>query len=383
MSFDDTNIVLLSEIRADATLELRLDSLPLHPLALGEVRVRMEAAPINPSDMGLLLASADLSTAHTTGSGMGMRLTADLIKGRAKPFERRIGLALPIGNEGTGTVVEAAPDVRHMMGQKVAIFGGAMFVRYRTIAASDCLTVSAEATPAERAALFVNPLTALAMVDTMRMEGHRALIHTAAASNLGQILVKICNAESVDLVNIVRGEQQVALLKDIGAHHVVDSTAPDFKEQLNRAIGETRATIAFDAIGGGQMANMILHAMEASELRFSSGYSLYGTDVLKQIYIYGSLDLDRLTLDRGYGYAWSVSSFLLTQFLNKISPARKATLLTQIAQGYNSTFASTFSREVHLADLLNPEILAGLLQKRTGEKYLLLLGDTQPGDWKV
>ncbi len=378
MSSHDSNVILRSEVRADSTLQLYLETAPNPFLAPGEVRVRMEAAPINPSDIGLLLASADLTTARASGSGLDARMTANLLNSRVKPFERRIGLALPIGNEGTGTVVEAGSDVRHMIGKKVAIFGGAMFARYRTIAACDCLIVPSDAKPAERAALIVNPLTALAMVETMRMEGHRALVHTAAASNLGQMLIRICGEDGIDLVNIVRGEHQVALLKEIGAHHVVDSTAADFKHQLNHAIGETRATIAFDAIGGGQMANTILHAMETSELRFSSGYSLYGTDVLKQVYIYGSLDLEKTSLDRSYSYAWSVSAFLVTHFLRKIGPDRKAALLSRIAQAYNSTFASTFSREIRLTDMLNPEILAGLSQKRTGDKYLLLLDDDNP-----
>lgn len=376
MHFEDTNLILRSEIGADGTIALWLDDKPLPPLAPGEVRVRMEAAPVNPSDMGLLLASADLSTASRTGSGKDVRMTADLLNRRARPFERRIGLALPVGNEGAGTVVDAAPDVADMIGRKVAIFGGAMYARYRTIAARDCLVTPPDATPTERAALFVNPLTALAMVETMRMEGHRALIHTAAASNLGQMLVKICNADGVDLINIVRGEAQVALLRQLGARHVIDSQASDFKARLGDAVAETRATLAFDAIGGGRMANALLHAMEASELRFSEAYSLYGTDTPKQLYIYGSLDLDETPLDRGYGFAWSVGAFLVTNFLKRVGPDVRARILNRISAEYTTTFASHFSQEIRLADLLDPDVLIQLSQKKTGEKSLLLLGDS-------
>lgn len=373
MNDEHANLSLRSEIGTDAVLRLRLCEEPLAPLAAGEVRVRMEAAPVNPSDMGLLLASADLSTARLTGEGKDLEMAAGLLDRRAGIFERRVGLSLPVGNEGTGKVVEAAPDVQHMLGQTVAMFGGAMYARYRTIAGSECLPISSDAPPAARAGLFVNPLTALAMVEAMRMEGHRALIHTAAASNLGQMLVKICAADGVDLINIVRGEQQVALLKGLGASRVVDSSAADFKDQLTREVCETRATIAFDAVGGGKMANTLLHAMEASEVRFSSSYSLYGTDSLKQVYIYGALDLSETVLDRGYGLSWSVSAFLITNFLNRAGSDTKNRLLSRIAREYDTTFASHFSAEIGLADLLRPEILEKLVQKKTGVKYLLRL----------
>ncbi|TNE60861.1 MAG: NADH oxidase [Alphaproteobacteria bacterium] len=381
MNNKPNNLILHSEIGVDAVLRLRLQELPLIPLAAGEVRIRMEAAPVNPSDMGLLLASADLSTARLTGDGNGSVMTAELPNRRFGPYERRVGLRLPVGNEGTGTVVDAAPDVRHMIGQTVAVFGGAMYARYRTIAGHDCLVVPSATPASARAGLFVNPLTALAMVETMRMEGHRALVHNAAASNLGQMLVKICAADGIDLVNIVRGADQVALLKALGARRIVDSRAVDFKEQLTREISETRATIAFDPVGGGRMANILLHAMDASEHRFSSSYSLYGSDSLKQIYIYGSLDQSETVLDRGYGLAWSVSALLVMHFLKKAGPQVKAHMLERIAREHDTTFASHFSAEVGLADLLRPEILRKLVQKKTGDKYLVRFDpDTEGGE---
>lgn len=377
MSFDNTNLILRSQISADGTLELRLDEEALPALKPGEVRVRMEAAPVNPSDMGLLLASADLSTASRTGSGTGTRMSADLLNRKVHRFARRIGLSLPVGNEGTGTVVDVAPDVADMLGRKVAFFGGAAYARYRTIAAQECLVVPADVPAAKRAALLVNPLTALAMVETMRMEGHSALVHSAAASSLGQMLVKICAADGVDLVNIVRGEHQVAILKDLGARYVVDSAAPDFNEQLGAAIAETRATIAFDAIGGGRMAHRLLRAMEASELRFSPSYSLYGSDVLKQVYVYGSLDLGETGIDRSYGYAWSISAFLITNFLKRASKEVRTALRSRIAREYDSTFATHFSRQIRLTDLMDPDVLIALTHKKTGEKYIVVFNDEQ------
>ncbi|KEQ53893.1 Alcohol dehydrogenase GroES-like protein [Sphingobium chlorophenolicum] len=375
MSFKDTNLVLRSEISADGMLDLWLDERPLPVLKSGEVRVRMEAAPVNPSDMGLMLASADLSTANRTGAGVGSRMRAELLDRKVRPFAGRIGIPLPVGNEGTGTVVDAAPDVADMIGRQVSLFGGGMYARYRTIAAKECLILPAHIAAEKRASLFVNPMTALAMVETMRMEGHGAIIHTAAASSLGQMLIKICKADGVDLVNIVRGEQQVAMLKNLGAQYVVDGNAPDFHAQLRTAVAETRATIAFDAIGGGRMTNILLQAMEASELRFSSSYSLYGSDVVKQIYIYGSLDLGETGLDRSYGYAWSVSAFLVTNFLKRVSDDVRLRLLSRIASEYDSTFATQFARCIRLTDLLEPNVLAGLTQKRTGDKYLILFDD--------
>lgn len=372
MSPENTNLTLRSTINADGTLELRLAEEPLPALAPGEVRVRMEAAPVNPSDMGLLLASADLATASSTGGGKQKRLSAELLNRKTRPFEGRIGLPLRVGNEGTGTVVEAAPDAADMLGRQVAIFGGAMFACYRTIAAKECLIVPAGVPAPMRASLFVNPLTALAMVETMRMEGHGALVHTAAASSLGQMLIKICKSDDIDLVNIVRGEQQVAVLNGLGARYVIDSSAPDFNAQLRAAVAKTRATIAFDAIGGGRMTNILLQAMEASELRFSPSYSLYGSDVPKQVYIYGSLDLTQTGLDRNYGYAWSVGSFLITHFLKRAGEDVRTRLLSRISREYDSTFATHFSRQIHLTDLLDPVVLEGLMQKKTGDKYLVL-----------
>lgn len=380
MSNEQTNLVLRSEVGTDAVLRLHLVEEPLAPLAAGEVRIRMEAAPVNPSDMGLLLASADLSTARSTGERAQAKLTAELAGHQLAPHERRVGLSLPVGNEGTGIVVDAASDVQHMIGHTVAAFGGAMYARYRTIAARECLIMPSDAPLSARSGLFVNPLTALAMVETMRMEGHTALVHNAAASNLGQMLVKICAADEVELVNIVRGEEQVSLLQGLGARRIVDSRAADFQDRLTREIGETQATIAFDPVGGGGMANTLLHAMETSELRFSQSYDRYGSASLKQVYIYGSLDLGETVLDRNYGLAWSVGAFLVTHFLEKVGPETRERLLSRIARDHTTIFGSHFSAEIELADLLRPEILHKLVQKKTGHKYLLRLDRLTEGE---
>lgn len=366
-----SNLTLLSRIDADNRIEIWLEPRPLAPLAPGEVLVRVEAAPVNPSDLGLLLASADMATATRQGQGRTARVTAALSGGSVRPFAGRIGKSLPIGNEGAGTIVDAAADVRHRIGQKVAMMGGAMYAQYRTMAARDCLVLPPEATAAQGSALFVNPLTALGMVETMRSEGHAALVHTAAASNLGQMLVRICLADNVGLVNIVRSEEQADALRQIGAAHVLNSQSPDFRSKLTEAIATTGATIAFDAVGGGRLANTILHAMEAAALQTAQHYSLYGTERHKQIYIYGSLDMSVSELDRGYGMSWGIGAFLVTRFLQKLDAHRLEKLHQRIVNEYATTFASHYAATVSLADMLDPDTLRAMARRGTGGKYLL------------
>jgi NADPH-dependent curcumin reductase CurA len=219
--------------------------------------------------------------------------------------------------------------------------------------------------------MFVNPLTALAMVETMKAEGHVALVHTAAASNLGQMLNRICLADGVPLVNIVRSEQQAAILRDLGARYVVDSSAEGFQAALTDAITETKATIAFDAIGGGRLANTILHAMEAAANRNATSYSRYGSSTFKQVYIYGGLDLKPTEIDRGFGLSWSVSGFLLTPFLQKIGVPAALALRQRVARELTTTFASHYTSVISLAEALSPDIVRGYVKKATGEKYLI------------
>ncbi|HET6970651.1 MAG TPA: zinc-binding dehydrogenase, partial [Phenylobacterium sp.] len=332
-----------------------------------------EASPINPSDLGLLLGPADLSTAKASGSADRPVLSAQVPARLMRMVAARLDESLPVGNEGAGTVVAAGPDpaAQALLGKTVAFVGGAMYAQYRTAKAADVLPLPAGATAVDGASCFVNPLTALGMVETMRREGHTALVHTAAASNLGQMLNKVCLKDGVQLVNIVRNAAQAKILTDIGAKHVLDSTAPDFMEALTDALEATGATLAFDAIGGGKLVSQILTAMEAAANRKGGGYSRYGSAVHKQVYIYGGLDTGPTELVRSYGMAWGVGGWLLTPFLMKAGPAEVQRLRQRVADELKTTFASHYTAEISLAETLKPEVIARYNAKTTGEKFLI------------
>ena len=325
----------------------------------------------HPSDLAILLASADLDTVRISGTGAERILTAKMSKGQAAAYAARFGQPLRVGNEGSGLVVRASGDASELIGQRVSMRGGSMYARFRRIAVADCLVLPPEATASQAASLFINPMTVLAMVETARAEGHSALVHTAAASNLGQMLAKVCLADGVPLVNVVRDEKQASMLRDIGARHIVDSSTDDFESQLIEAISQTGATICFDAVGGGSLASTVLSAMEAALLRSKPGYSRYGTDTLKQVYVYGSLDMAPTILDRSYGMAWSVGGFLLTAALRRVDRDGLARMQRRIAQEYATTFSSAYSRVISLADLLDADVLSSLAKMSTGQKFLV------------
>ncbi|AJP72344.1 zinc-binding dehydrogenase [Sphingomonas hengshuiensis] len=365
-----SGLELRSTVSAAGQLTLSLETVDRDAPGPDEVIVRVEAAPINPSDLGLLLGPADLSTLRP-GTGDDPVLTADIPPARMAAMKPRLDQSLPVGNEGAGTVVAAGANAQALLGKRVGMMGGAMYAQYRKLPARDCIVLPEGASAADGASMFVNPLTALSMVETLRREGHKALVHTAAASNLGQMLNRVCIADGVPLVNIVRSEAQAEILRAIGATHIVDSSAADFREKLTDAIAETGATLAFDAIGGGKLANTILHAMEAAANRTATEYSRYGSSTFKQVYIYGALDLGPTELDRGYGFAWAVSGFLLTPFLMKLGMEGVMRLRARVAAELTTTFASRYSATISLADVLDPEIVAAYARKATGEKYLI------------
>lgn len=366
-----TGLELRSTVSSDGKLTLNLEPVALDPPDPDEVIVRVEAAPINPSDLGLLLGPADMATLQPGGSADRPTLTAAIPQARMGAMKARLDQSMPVGNEGAGTVVQAGENVAGLLGKKVGMIGGAMYAQYRKIAARDCIPLPEGTSAADGASMFVNPLTALAFVETLRAEGHKALVHTAAASNLGQMLNRICIADGVPLVNIVRSEAQAAILREIGAKYIVDSSAPDFRDKLTDAIADTGATLAFDAIGGGKLANAILHAMEAAANRTATAYSRYGSSTFKQVYIYGALDLGPTELDRGYGFAWGVSGFLLTPFLMKLGMEGTMRLRARVAAELTTTFASHYSDTISLADALRPDVAAAYAKKATGEKYLI------------
>lgn len=369
---DVTGLELRSTVDAEGHLTLSLEEVTLTPPGDGEVIVRVEAAPINPSDLGLLLGPADISTLATSGSADRPTVTFAIPPERAGGVRARIGQSLPVGNEGAGTVIAAGAGAEALIGRKVGMLGGAMYTQFRKLKVRDTVPLPEGAGAADGAAMFVNPLTALAFVETMKMEGHKAIIHTAAASNLGQMLQKICLADGVPLVNIVRSAAQAKILTDIGATYVLDSTAPDFRKSLADAAAETGATIAFDAIGGGTLGSDIIQAVEQAAGRAGGEYSRYGSNTFKQLYIYGALDLSPTILNRlAFGFQWSVGGFLLTPFLMKAPQETVAAMRKRVVDELTTTFASHYTATIGLAEALNPDVLKAYERKATGEKYLI------------
>ncbi len=365
---------LRSLLRSNGEIELSLASIPVAEPEAGEIVVRVEAAPINPSDLGLLIGPADPATARASGTKDRPVVTLTVSEAVVRAMAARVNEPMPVGNEGAGTVIAAgsSPEAQAMMGKTVALLGGAMYATHRTMRASDVMVLPPGASAADGASCFVNPLTALAMVETMKREGHTALIHTAAASNLGQMLNKICIKDGVKLVNVVRSAEQEKILRDIGAVYVVDSSKPTFMADLIAAVTETGATIGFDATGGGKLASQLLTAMEAAAVARMTAYSRYGSNTFKQVYIYGGLDTSPTELQRGaFGFSWALGGFLLTPFLQKIGPAEGARLRKRVMDELKTTFASHYTRTISLRDALDVGVLTAYAKKATGEKYLI------------
>lgn len=362
----------LRSLVSDGKLELSLTDVELSPPGPGEVIVRIEAAPLNPSDLGLLTGPADLATLDQRGTAERPVLTAEIPAQRMPIVRARLNESMPVGNEGAGTVVAAGDGAEELIGKIVAVIGGGMYTQYRKAKLTDLLPFPDGVTAREGASAFVNPLTALAMVETMRAEGHKALVHTAAASNLGQMLNRICIADGVSLVNIVRSTEQAKILRDIGAKYVVDSTSENFRNELVDALAETGATLAFDAIGGGKLAGQILAAMEVAANRNATTYSRYGSNTHKQVYIYGRLDLGATLIGPDVGFAWGVGGFLLTPFLMKAGAEVVGRMRGRVAAEIRTTFASHYTAEVSLAEALDKDTLLAYSAKKTGEKYLIV-----------
>lgn len=368
----ESNLQLRSLITAGGELQLSVRQAQIPEPAADEVVIRVMASPINPSDLGLLLGPADMSTAKAGGTADSPTLTAKVPRELMTAIAARIDQSMVVGNEGAGVVVKAGVDAQQFVGRTVAALGGGMYAQYRVVKAAACLPLPEGTTPAEGASCFVNPLTALSMIETMRRENHTALVHTAAASNLGQMLNKICLKDGVPLVNVVRSAEQAETLRKLGAQYICDSTSPKFMEELTDAIAATGATLAFDAVGGGKLANQILIAMEAAINRKITSYNRYGSPVHKQVYTYGVLDTRPIEIDRtNVGMAWGVGGWLLTYFLEKIGPQATQQLRERIVTELKTTFASHYTAEISLIEALQPAVIAAYNRRATGEKYLI------------
>ncbi len=368
-----TGLQLRSLIKPDGTLELSLVHVETPEPAADEVVIRVDAAPINPSDLGLLFGAADMTTAKVAGGPADPVVSATVPEKAMRAMAARVGQSLPVGNEGAGVVIKAgsSPAAQALKGKTVAAIGGAMYSQYRCVKVDQCLALPPGTTAAQGASSFINPLTALGMVETMRREGHSALVHTAAASNLGQMLVRVCLADKIELVNIVRNTEQAHILRTLGAVHVIDSSAPTFMQELTEALVATRATLAFDAIGGGKLAGQILTCMEAAVNATATVYSRYGSTTHKQVYIYGSLDMSPTEFTRGFGAAWGMGGWLVFPYLQKIGGPAAQQLKERVAREITTTFASRYSAEVSLVEALSPRAMAAYGKRATGAKYLL------------
>jgi len=366
-----STLELRSTVADDGTVTVAVSEAEIPAPGPNEVVVRIEAAPINPSDLGMLFAGADVDTAEAVGSSDLPAVRATIPTGTAG-LAGRLGQPMPAGNEGGGTVVAAGDSeaAQALLGKVVGFLSGAAYAQYRTVHVGSCLQMRDGAHPDDAAACFVNPLTALGMVETMRLEGHSGLVHTVGASNLGQMLNRICVADGVPLVNIVRRPEHVELLRGQGAEHVVDSSAESFRDDLVAALRATGATIAFDAIGGGELASTLLSAMErvASE---GNEFSRYGSDTHKQVYVYGGLDRGPTTLHRNFGMSWSIGGWLLTPFLARIGADGAARLRTRVADEITTTFASTYGMRISLQDVVDPEQVRRYARMATGDKALV------------
>jgi NADPH:quinone reductase len=368
-----TGLQLRSLVKPTGELELSLVSIPTPSPAPDEVVLRVEATPLNPSDIGLLFGAADIGTAKASGGAGSPVVTMAIADAGMKGMAGRLGQSMPVGNEGAGVVVAAgaSPAAQALLGKTVAVLGGAMYSQYRCAKAEQCMVLPAGTTAAQGASCFINPLTALGFIETLRHEGHKALVHTAAASNLGQMLNKICIEDKIGLVNIVRKPEQVALLKSLGAEHVCNAESPTFMEDLTAALVATGATLAFDATGGGKLAGQILTCMEAALNKTSKEYSRYGSTTHKQVYLYGGLDTSPTAFNRSFGMAWGMGGWLVFSYLQKLGSGKMLQLKARVASELKTTFASHYAKEISLTEALQLNEIAVYGQRSTGTKYLI------------
>jgi len=360
---------LHSTLTADGNIRLTIDDVDLgDTLSPDEVIVRVDAAPVNPTDTYLLLSMADLSKATQTGGAIVAPVPPRVLE----VFAGRIDKPLTVGSEGAGTIVAAGAGAaaQALVGKTVATNGGT-FSTHRKVPVASVRELPAGCTAEDGASSFVNPMTALSFVETMRAENHTAIVHTAAASNLGQMLVKICAADNVPLVNIVRRPGAVELPRALGPDDAPHRSSPPVPNDPTDSIAATNATLAFDAIGGGTMVGQLLDAMERVASRSMKTFSHYGSSTLKQVYVYGALDRSPTQFARTFGLTWSIGGYLVMNALRKLGPEAMMRMNRRVMAELTTTFASHYTARISLDQLLDIETLKKCAQTATGEKYLI------------
>ena len=372
---DKTSQEIRSIVTSEGCIEISIARVEKPKPLENEVLIKVEASPINPSDLGLLISfAADLDSLSVSGSGNATVAKMKIHPGLMKAMKSRMGQSMQVGNEGSGVIEDAGAKAKELIGKTVGAAGGAMYSQYRCVPASSCLVMDDKITSAEAASSFVNPLTVLAFIETMKMENHSGIVNTAAASNLGQMLVKLCKDDSIPLVNIVRKNEQAEMLKSMGTDYVCNTSDPGFMKDLIAALIATGATLGFDATGGGndgKLPGQILSAMEIAANKTTKEYSRYGTDIYKQVYIYGGLDQSPTILNRSFGMQWGLGGWLLMPMIKRIGMEKFQQMRERVAREIKTTFASQYTQEISFEEMLQPEILKNYAKQATGEKYLV------------
>ena len=359
---------LFTTLESDGTLTLAIEEVTFPEPKGNQVLVTMEAAPINPSDLAILTGAADFENAEYSSGKVVAKMPEPFNSGQ----KSRHGKKLPAGNEGAGTVVATGDSdtAKALMGQRVSCVPGNAFSQYAIADANMCLPLGDHSAEAG-ASSFVNPMTALGFAENAKMEGQSAILHTVGASNLGQMLNRICIEDGLGLVNIVRKDDQAELLKSQDATHVVNSSDNDFMKQLRDAIEDTSAFFGFDPIGGGKMVDSCFKAMEQVAVANMKEYSRYGSNQAKRMFIYGRLDVSPTTLTPSYGFGWTLSGWLLFPFLQHAGQETMARMRKRVLDNLTTTFASSYKAKVDLEAMLTKDAILDYREMKTGQKYLV------------
>ena len=359
---------LFTTLTADGTLTVAVENVSVAEPSGNQVLVRMEAAPINPSDLAILVGAADIENAEFSDGKFVAKVPEPFNKGS----KARHGIKLPAGNEGAGTVVATGESdaAKALMGQRVSCVPGNAFSQYCLVDANQCLPLGDHSAEAGASA-FVNPMTALGFVENAKLDGQDAILHTVGASNLGQMLTRICVEDGIGLVNIVRKADQADLLKSLGSTHVVNSAADDFMNQLAGAIDQTGAFYGFDPVGGGTGVDTAFKAMEKVAVQRMTEYSRYGSNQAKRMFIYGRLDAGATILTPGYGFGWTLSGWLLFPFLQSVGHETVGRMRKRVLENLTTTFANHYKKRVNLEEMLTKDSVSEYRAMRTGEKYLV------------